>query len=149
MTFPVGIKGDRRTEELSRVGVEAASRRSVVFQRYNVRLVTLRVETPEVHWQSGTVSRIWSIGRLWCRPRARFRCLPARSVMRSRIFRDMRSAPLDGTAVEVRHGPLQMIVSARWSSQNQAWIRTDDPSRLSLHRVAGWRPVNVPARTKR
>jgi hypothetical protein len=64
-----------------------------------------------------------------------------RSVMRSRIFRDMRSAPTDGTTIEVRHGPDQEVILAPWSGQGQAWIRDDDPLRRALHRVTGWRPV--------
>ena len=46
--------------------------------------------------------------------------------MQRAILREMRTAPLDGTAVEVRHGPLQMMAVARWSGQDQAWIRADD-----------------------
>ncbi len=45
------------------------------------------------------------------------------------IFRDIPSAPLDGAAVEDQHGPLKMIAVARWSGQNQAWIRVDGPDR--------------------
>ena len=47
------------------------------------------------------------------------------------IFRDIPSAPLDGAAVEVQHGPLnlKMIAVARWSGQNQAWIRVDGSDR--------------------
>jgi hypothetical protein len=61
--------------------------------------------------------------------------------MRSRIFRDMRSAPTDGSSIEVRHGPDQEIVQAHWAGQNQAFIRDDDPLRRTLHRVTGWRPI--------
>ena len=61
--------------------------------------------------------------------------------MRSTIFRDMRSAPQDGTVVEVRHGPDQEIARAEWSGQNQAWVRADDTQRKTLHRVTGWRPM--------
>ena len=42
-------------------------------------------------------------------------------------IRDMRSAPTDGTTVEVRHGPDQETALAHWSCQGQAWIRDDDP----------------------
>jgi hypothetical protein len=61
--------------------------------------------------------------------------------MRSLMFQDMKTAPRDGTLVEVRHGPLQEAAPARWSAQGQAWIRDDDPLRRALHRVTGWRPV--------
>jgi hypothetical protein len=61
--------------------------------------------------------------------------------MRSSIFRDMRSAPQDGTVIEVKHGPDQEVVRAVWSGQSQAWIREDDPLRKTLHRVTGWRPA--------
>jgi hypothetical protein len=61
--------------------------------------------------------------------------------MRSTIFRDMRTAPKDGSVVEVRHGPDQEVVRAHWAAQNQAFVRTDDPHRKTLHRVTGWRPV--------
>ncbi len=57
------------------------------------------------------------------------------------VFHDMKIAPLEGTAVEVRHGADQMIVVARWAGQNQAWVRDDDTDRRSLHLVIGWRPV--------
>jgi hypothetical protein len=60
---------------------------------------------------------------------------------RTTVLRDMKSAPLDGTVVEVRHGPLQMVVVAYWAAQNQAWVRDDDPDRRSLHGVTGWRPI--------
>jgi hypothetical protein len=56
-------------------------------------------------------------------------------------FRDMSTAPRDGTVVEVKHGPDQEVVRAYWSGQNQAWVREDDPLRRSLHRVTVWRPV--------
>jgi len=59
-------------------------------------------------------------------------------------FRDMVSAPRDGTAIEVCHGPQQEVVRAEWNAQAQSWIRDDDPHRRTLHRVTGWRPV--PAR---
>jgi hypothetical protein len=61
--------------------------------------------------------------------------------MRNTVFRDMRSAPKDGTAIEVRYGPDQEIVRAVWSGQGQAWVQVDDPHRKTLHRVTGWRPV--------
>ena len=56
-------------------------------------------------------------------------------------FRDMKTAPKDGTVIEVRHGPDQEIVRAVWSGQGQAWVREDDPLRRTLHRVTGWRAV--------
>jgi hypothetical protein len=61
--------------------------------------------------------------------------------MRSRLFRDMRSAPQDGTVIEVKHGPDQEVVRAQWAGQSQAWIREDDPLRRTLHRVSVWRPA--------
>jgi hypothetical protein len=61
--------------------------------------------------------------------------------MRSGIFRDLRSAPRDGTAIEVKHGPQQEIVLARWSGQSQSWTKVHDPERRTLHRVTGWRPA--------
>ena len=57
-------------------------------------------------------------------------------------FRDMRSAPQDGTVVEVKHGLDQEVVRAEWSGPAQAWILVDDRHRKTLHRVTGWRPVN-------
>ena len=62
-------------------------------------------------------------------------------MVRSAKFLDMASAPRDGTAIEVRHGPDQEVVRAEWSGQAQAWIRDDDPHRRTLHRVTGWRPI--------
>ena len=59
-------------------------------------------------------------------------------------FRDMASAPRDGTAIEVCHGPQQEVVRAEWNAQAQAWVREDDSHRRTLHRVTGWRPI--PAR---
>lgn len=61
--------------------------------------------------------------------------------MRSRIFRDMRSAPRDGSAIEVKHGLQQEIVLARWSGQSQSWIKVHDPDRRTLHQVTAWRPA--------
>jgi hypothetical protein len=49
----------------------------------------------------------------------------------ARCFRDLRSPPRDGTAIEIKHGP----------AQGQAWVRVGDPLRQALHRVTGWRPV--------
>lgn len=61
---------------------------------------------------------------------------------KSSAFRDMSTAPQDGSLVEVHHGPPdQEIVQARWSGQRQAFVRDDDPLRRSLHRVTGWRPA--------
>jgi hypothetical protein len=61
--------------------------------------------------------------------------------MKGKTFRDIKSAPRDGTVIEVRHGPDQEIVRAEWSGQGQAWVREDDPLRRTLHKVASWRPV--------
>src|ERR1700689_5189366 len=56
-------------------------------------------------------------------------------------FRDLQSAPRDSTAIEIKHGPAQEVVCARWSGQGQAWVRIGDPLRQALHRVTGWRPA--------
>ena len=63
------------------------------------------------------------------------------SKMRRKLFRDMRTAPTDGTEIEVICGPNKEVFVARWSGQDQAWIRADDPARRSLKRVSGWRQV--------
>jgi hypothetical protein len=60
---------------------------------------------------------------------------------RNSTFRDITTAPRDGTLIEVRHGPDQVTVLARWAGQNQAFIRDDDPLRRTLHRVSLWRPA--------
>jgi hypothetical protein len=60
---------------------------------------------------------------------------------RSVAFRDLRSAPRDGSTIEVKHGPRQKVVHARWSGQGQAWVRVGDPLRQALHRVTGWAPL--------
>ena len=62
-------------------------------------------------------------------------------MIRSAKFRDMASAPRDGTTVEVCHGPQQEVARVEWNAQAQAWVREDDPHRRSLHRVTGWRPI--------
>jgi hypothetical protein len=54
-------------------------------------------------------------------------------------FLALADAPHDGSPIEVRHGPDQEIVLARWFAQTQAWIRDGDPYRRTLHRVTGWR----------
>jgi hypothetical protein len=55
-------------------------------------------------------------------------------------FREMTTAPKDGTPIEVRHGPMQEIALASWSKQNRpdatiaelrAWLDTQD---LCKHR---------------
>jgi hypothetical protein len=61
--------------------------------------------------------------------------------MRKKLFSDMTMAPRDGSLIEVRHGPDQEIVLARWSGQGQAFVRDDDPNRKTLHRVTAWRPA--------
>jgi hypothetical protein len=58
-------------------------------------------------------------------------------------FRDIKSAPQDSTTIEVKHGPSQEIVRARWSGQTQAWIRDHDPIRKTLHKVSVWRPIKI------
>ncbi len=61
---------------------------------------------------------------------------------RSAPFRDLMSAPFDGTVVELRLGPDQEVVRAEWSGQGQAWIRDGDALRRALRQVTGWRPVD-------
>jgi hypothetical protein len=56
-------------------------------------------------------------------------------------FRGIASAPRDGSLIEVRHGPDQVAVLARWAGQTQAWIADGDPVRRTLHRVSVWRPA--------
>ena len=56
-------------------------------------------------------------------------------------FRDIASAPRDATVIEVRHGPRQVVVLARWAGQTQAGIADTDPLRKTLHRVSVWRPA--------
>jgi hypothetical protein len=58
-------------------------------------------------------------------------------------FHDLQSAPRDGTAIEIKHGPAQEVVCARWSGQGHAWVRVGDPLPRALHRVTGWRPVGA------
>jgi hypothetical protein len=55
-------------------------------------------------------------------------------------FRDMKTAPLDGTLVEVQHGPQQAIVCAYWNKALQGWVRKGAYRRV-LHQVTGWRPL--------
>ena len=61
--------------------------------------------------------------------------------MQGTTFRDIKSAPKDGTVIEVRHGPDQEIVRAEWSGQLQAWVCEDDLLCQTLHKVTGWRPA--------
>jgi hypothetical protein len=66
-------------------------------------------------------------------------------------FRDIATAPRNGALIEVRHGPNQEAVLARWSGQNQAFVAADDPLRRTLHRVTSWRPATeaeAPARAE-
>jgi hypothetical protein len=57
-------------------------------------------------------------------------------------WRGMASAPRDGRiTVEVRHGPDQETVQARWFATSQAWVRDDDIARKALVDVVAWRPV--------
>jgi hypothetical protein len=62
-------------------------------------------------------------------------------------FREMTTAPKDGAPIEVRHGPTQEIVLANWCEQNPGWIRTNDPTRKTLHSVRVWRPSPKPPNT--
>jgi hypothetical protein len=61
--------------------------------------------------------------------------------MRKNLFRDIGTAPRDGTLIEVGHGPDQAVAVAYWSGQNQAFVADADPLRRSLQRVTGWRPL--------
>jgi hypothetical protein len=65
-------------------------------------------------------------------------------MVRELLFREMTTAPKDGTPIEVRHGPIQEIALASWSEQNQAWIRANDPSPKTLQSVRVWRPAPKP-----
>jgi hypothetical protein len=56
-----------------------------------------------------------------------------------RPFKRLAAAPLDGSVIEVLCGLQQQVVLARWSVQNQAFVRDDDPYRVSLARVTAWR----------
>jgi hypothetical protein len=60
---------------------------------------------------------------------------------RNSTFRDITTAPRDGTLIEVKHGRDQVTVLARWAGQNQAFICDVDPLRRSLHQVSLWRPA--------
>jgi hypothetical protein len=66
--------------------------------------------------------------------------------MRSTEFRGIASAPRDGTLIDVKHGPDQVIVLPRSAGQNQAFVRDDDPLRRTLDRVSLWRPAKPGAR---
>ena len=57
----------------------------------------------------------------------------------------MKSAPMDGSVVELWYGLNKTFGLAYWAGQNQAWVLEDDPYRKSLHQVEGWRPVNKKA----
>jgi hypothetical protein len=52
----------------------------------------------------------------------------------------MKTAPLDGTLVEVQYGPHQAIVTAYWNKAAQGWVREGGRVRV-LHQVIGWRPI--------
>src|ERR1700712_3240985 len=54
---------------------------------------------------------------------------------------DMTTAPRDGTTVEVRHGPDEVIARAYWSMQERNWIREDTADRRTLSWVSSWRPA--------
>jgi hypothetical protein len=56
-----------------------------------------------------------------------------------RPFKRLAAAPLDGSMIEVLCGPQQQVVLARWSAQNQAFVRDDDPYHIPLMRVTAWR----------
>jgi hypothetical protein len=50
--------------------------------------------------------------------------------------------------IEVRHGPNQEAVLARWNGRGQAFVSADDPFRKSLHRVTSWRPATKAQETE-
>jgi hypothetical protein len=56
-------------------------------------------------------------------------------------FRDMKTAPLEGTLIEVRYSQPPEIAVARWPNQMQGWLQDVDPHRIVLHQVTGWRPL--------
>jgi hypothetical protein len=56
-------------------------------------------------------------------------------------FRDITTAPRDGSVIVVRHGPHQVVATARWSSHGQGFVREADATRRLLQQVTGWRPV--------
>jgi hypothetical protein len=56
-----------------------------------------------------------------------------------RPFRDITTAPHDGTTIEVQHSSKPEIVRARWSGQAQAWTREHDLHGQPLRRVSDWR----------
>jgi hypothetical protein len=60
---------------------------------------------------------------------------------RERPFLNITTAPQDGRVIEVRHGPKQEVVLAKWSGHSQAYILAGDSNRKTLHRVTGWRHV--------
>jgi hypothetical protein len=62
---------------------------------------------------------------------------------RSPSFHSIRTAPLDGSLVEVVHGLRQEIAVAYWAFQQQGWIRDGDPSRRVLSWVTSWRPLQA------
>lgn len=62
--------------------------------------------------------------------------------LHNRPFRNIASAPLNGTTVQVWHGPRQEVAMARWSKRAVAWMRDDDHmSPRALEQVTVWRPV--------
>ena len=68
---------------------------------------------------------------------------------RKPAFRDnMKTAPMDGRAMEVRCGLNQETVLAGWSAQNQCWVQLGDLRPRVLHWVTAWRPI-VATATKR
>jgi hypothetical protein len=62
-------------------------------------------------------------------------------MLRPNVFRDMKSAPMDGSPIEVQHGPGQAIVTADWNKATQRWMRKGGPQRRGLLRVTSWRPI--------
>lgn len=71
------------------------------------------------------------------------------SVSEGRPFRDMASAPMNGTSVELTHGLNQEVSRAHWAFMHQGWIRDDDAHQRVLVWVTGWRPTRQPPRPRK
>jgi hypothetical protein len=56
-------------------------------------------------------------------------------------FLRLKSAPRDGTVIEVLYGSELKVARAFWSANSQAFVRESDEIDESLHHVTGWRPV--------
>ena len=56
-------------------------------------------------------------------------------------FRDINTAPLNGTTVEVRHVPFQTPTLAYWNRRARGWIADGNIANHLLNKVTGWRPI--------